>query len=123
SDLNWYILKSSNLQLQVQQWGFATDKRIEGDFDGDGKTDFVVFRPSDTFWYILQSSNGQPQFLKWGLAGDIPLQGDYDGDGKSDAAVWRESDHNFWVLQSGGGVRVFNFGLTGDTPGASAYLR
>jgi hypothetical protein len=123
SDLNWYILKSSNLQLQVQQWGFATDKRIEGDFDGDGKTDFAVFRPSDTFWYILQSSNGQADIRHWGLTGDIPLQGDYDGDGKSDLAIWRETDHNFWVLQSGGGVRIFNFGLTGDTPIASAFLR
>ena len=54
-----------------------------GDFDGDGKADISVFRPSTGQWFIIPSSNpGSPIIQSWGLNGDIPVRGDYDGDGK-----------------------------------------
>src|SRR5207247_8991777 len=123
SSQNWFILKSSNSQLLVQTWGLPTDKRVAGDFDGDGKTDFAVFRPSDTFWYILQSSNGQARIERWGLSAALPLEGDYDGDGKADLAIWRPSDGSFWISRSTGGFTVVQFGLTGDVPPASVFVR
>lgn len=70
-------------------FGTTGDKAVRGDFDGDGKLDAAVFRPSNSIWYILQSSNGTVRYENWGIATDKFVPADYDGDGKTDVAVFR----------------------------------
>ena len=63
-----------------------------GDYDGDGKADLAIFRPSTGAWHILTSSaplSATP--VVWGTMTDVPVPGDYDGDGKTDIAFYRPS--------------------------------
>jgi hypothetical protein len=45
------------------------------DYDGDGQTDVVVYRPSTANWFVLQSSTNYTAWdtLEWGTTGDVPV--------------------------------------------------
>ena len=45
SDGNWYIMGQQGSQQTTFHWGQNGDIPQPGDFDGDGKTDFSVYRP------------------------------------------------------------------------------
>ncbi|HZH34106.1 MAG TPA: FG-GAP-like repeat-containing protein, partial [Pyrinomonadaceae bacterium] len=61
------------------------------DYDGDGRADFTVFRPSSGFWYRLNSSNNAFIAEQFGNSADRIAPADYDADGRTDIAVWRAS--------------------------------
>lgn len=87
------------------------------DYDGDGKADVSVFRPSENKWYILQSSNSAVVQRVFGLAGDIPAPADYDGDGITDPAIFRPSSGDWWYLSSINGAQIsVHWGASGDIP-------
>ncbi|HNG31486.1 MAG TPA: putative Ig domain-containing protein, partial [Blastocatellia bacterium] len=107
ADTNWYILRSSDGQIETKAWGSSLapylDIPVPGDFDGDGKTDIAVFRQSNGHWYIRRSSDGTVLDKAWGLGTDVPVAADYDGDGKTDIAVWRGSEGIWYIIQSSDG--------------------
>ncbi|HEX8737972.1 MAG TPA: zinc-dependent metalloprotease family protein [Pyrinomonadaceae bacterium] len=86
------------------------------DFDGDGKTDLAVFRPSDTVWYLLRSQAGFTA-TQFGISTDKTVAADYDGDNKADIAVWRPATGTWYRLNSSNGTFVgAQFGANGDIP-------
>jgi uncharacterized delta-60 repeat protein len=88
--------------------------RRRSDFDGDGKDDLAVFRPSDSYWYINQTSAGL-NFTPWGLSTDRVIAADYDNDGKTDITVFR--DGNWYTLRSSDNTLMYRFfGQAGDQP-------
>ena len=90
------------------------------DFDGDGKTDFAVFRPSDSFWY-LNHNNNSFDYVRFGLSTDRIVPADYDGDGKTDVAVFRPIEGTWYLQRSQAGFLAYQFGLAGDIPAPSDY--
>lgn len=118
----WTLQNAIGIGVNTYDGGKPGDQRLVADFDGDGKDDFVIYRPSTATWYILPSGGGGPMTQQWGLPGDIPVPADYDKDGKTDFAVWRPSDGTWYILVSTK-VNSYPFatmqqqwGLPGDIP-------
>lgn len=93
-------------------------RRAPFDFDGDGKTDYGVFRPSDATWYLQQSANGFSA-ISFGVESDKIVPADFDGDGKTDLAVFRQG--NWYLQRSSGGFAAVSFGIASDIPVPADY--
>jgi hypothetical protein len=93
------------------------------DFDGDFRTDFALFRRSNSVWNIRNSGGGADTVVQFGQSGtDILTPGDYDGDGRTDIAVWRTTSGFFFIRRSSDNTfQAFQFGQPGDEPVARDY--
>ncbi|MCY7347395.1 MAG: carboxypeptidase regulatory-like domain-containing protein, partial [Pyrinomonadaceae bacterium] len=95
-----------------------------GDFDGDGKTDFSVFRSPGT-WFIKPNGAGSAYGVNFGISGangDKLQPVDYDGDGKTDIGVFRQSNGTwYWIRSSDNALRSYQFGAVTDVPVAGDY--
>ena len=100
----------------------SVNRSSTADFDGDGRTDVSVFRPSDGTWYVLQSGSNTFRAQQFGLNEDKIVPGDYDGDGRIDLAVFRPSDRNWYIQRSSdNAVSITNWGLSTDKPVPGDY--
>lgn len=91
------------------------------DYDGDGRADVSVFRPSETMWYVDQSRDG---FLAvpWGLADDKLIPADYDNDRRTDLAVFRPADGYWYILNSADWTVTYHkWGIEEDIPTPGDY--
>lgn len=75
----------------VRQHGLPGDQPITGDFDVDGKTDFVVRRLSNNTVYVGYSSGVQGTQFSFGMTGDVVDEMDINGDGRSELYLFQPS--------------------------------
>ncbi len=100
----------------------AAPRRAPFDFDGDGKTDIGIFRPSDGSWWYVRSIDNAFRVFNFGTSTDILTPGDFTGDGKTDIAIFRPSS-GFWYIQRSEDNSFFSFpfGTNGDIPVPADY--
>ena len=108
---NTVVTESFDIPLQFR-------RPARADFDGDGRSDVSVFRPSDGNWYLNRSTTGFVS-VNWGLSTDDPVPDDYDGDGNTDIAVFRpstsEATPDYFILRSTDStVQYVWWGIAGD---------
>jgi Tol biopolymer transport system component len=92
-------------------------QKAVADFDGDGRTDFSVFRPSNGAWYFLNSDATFASYRLFGTGADTIVPADYSGDGRTDYAVFRPSNGT-WYISDGLNFNetIIQFGQNGDKP-------
>jgi len=73
--LTWYILRSDLNGFIGANFGLTGDDyNVQGDYDGDGKTDIAIWRQSTGVFSVRSSLTGEVMNpVQWGLAGDLPL--------------------------------------------------
>lgn len=128
--VRWYTSFQDGDPTSTTDWGIASDHFIPADYDGDGKTDFAVFRPgTQGVFFIVRSATMTMYSEEFGVNGDdATVVGDYTGDGKADLAVYRrgvnDGDQSTWYYRSIGsppGVQSVPWGVGGDVPAPGDY--
>jgi len=101
----------------TKTFGKSGDIPVTGDWNGDGNTNYGVYRPSKCKFYLDTDWDGFANIVKsYGKAGDIPVVGDWDGDGTVNYGIYRGS--KFYLDTDWDGIAdiVRPFGKLGDIP-------
>ena len=122
----FYVLNSSTSFSRSQHnstkmipLGGNSHYPVRGDFNGDGKYDFVTVWSLIRFWTAKDDFNNMLFSLPWGEPGDTPITCDYDQDGITDRVAVRTTSNgtlNWFILTSENKVFTHNFGSWGDVP-------
>ncbi len=117
----WTVLQSSNNQITYFEWGIAADadSLAPADYDGDGKTDFAIYRKSENNFYIYNSSDNSVRVENFGIAGDKLTVADWDNDDKADISVYRKGSQSTFYFRGSnnnpnGNITYIPWGTVGD---------
>lgn len=121
--LNLYVSSPDDDVDQDADQGsvYVMPRSTSFDYDGDGRSDLSVFRPSSGSWYLQQSRNGFSG-VNFGLSSDKIVPADYDGDGRTDIAIYRPSQGTWYISNSfSHDYTVVQFGVAEDMPAPADY--
>jgi len=106
-----------DLRKQVETIANRHLQMHSADFDGDGKTDYGIFRPATGAWWLYYAT-GATEAIAWGKKGDIPAPADITGDGRAELIVFRPSSGT-WHIRSWNPLKAYRpiaWGQLGDLP-------
>lgn len=122
----WYVnihtanFSGGEIRGQIKRTNTAAD------YDGDGRTDLVVYRQSDMRFHTLNSlENNYAVSIPVGRGqdGTVNNLGDFDGDGRADRVAYNLDENNvitWYILQSKtNSIREVNWGQFRGIPGTS----
>jgi len=122
----WYVLESQdNYTVNVIQWGTTTDKIVPGDYDGDGRLDYGLWRrvcnvanETRPCLLTLSSADNTVRVSIWDRPDGIPVFGDWDADKKTDIAIYNPGNSTWYIRKSTipNQIDEVKFGTTGDIP-------
>jgi subtilisin family serine protease len=100
-----------------------------GDYDGDGRSDIVLYRTSTGVWNIRRSSTSTLQQVPWGapMLADLPVPGNYTEGGalpRTDVAVYRPGSGEWFIRRVTNGTLfqlAWGAPSLGDTPAVGDY--
>jgi hypothetical protein len=118
----WIVQDESGKSVELPL-GEPGDVPLAGDWDGDGRREVAVYRPSTNSWMLDVNMDGKADRV-FQLAGmtptDVPLAGDWDGDGKDTPGYYRPSDGTWHLFNSLASVHedipIFHLGGASDIP-------
>jgi hypothetical protein len=67
-----FYLKNGTTTTAIS-WGVSTDLPVTGDWNGDGRTEVGVFRPSVHTFYLKNGTTTTS--INWGTSTDKPVTG------------------------------------------------
>lgn len=87
------------------------------DYNGDRRTDYTVFRPSNQNWFTLFQTPGNYTQKDFARPTDKLVPADYTGDRLADYGFYRP-ETGLWFIQNTSGITVYylQFGLPNDVP-------
>ena len=97
--------------------GRSTDMPLTGDWDGNGRTELGLYRPS-THQFLRQIS-GTWKVVTWGGSGQQPVTGDWNKDGRADVGTFNMTNGSWTLRVPTNGkypTKRFTYGRAGDRP-------
>jgi len=67
------VLRSEDFSFFSFPFGSFGDIPAPGDYDGDGKFDATVFRPSTATWFVNRTGGAGTLIAGFGIATDTPV--------------------------------------------------
>jgi hypothetical protein len=95
-------------------FGQSKDTPLVGDWNGDGKDDVGVFRPSNATFYFRNAAGGSSS-RKFGSVSSFPVVGDWDGNGRFEPGVYDPATTTFKLMR-GGTVQTVKLGTKASLP-------
>lgn len=103
----------------IVPFGQPGDVPVTGDWNGDGRMNYGVYRPDQARFFLDTDWDGIGDISRnFGRPGDIPVTGDWNGDGRADLGVYRPDTCRFYLDSDGDGMAdmAIAFGRLGDIP-------
>jgi hypothetical protein len=109
--------RADTVSVVALTYGDLNDVPITGDWNGSGKAQIGVYRPSNRTFYLGDVGGDSYAALTYGDLNDVPITGDWNGSGKAQIGVYRPSNATFYLGDVNGlAPTAIHFGDSGDVP-------